>query len=224
MRRAVADPRAATALEAAVALADSTGMRAVTLRSVAAGAAMPLRALQHDFGSRDRLVAAMIQHVLTSRAPATPTEADPVAALTHLGDQEWAAYRRHPWLVVELASTRPPLVPAVLGSARAAVDVFTSTGLDRDAALDRYLALSAYIQGMGLLLVVEQQESGRSGADQHAWWRAEMRRLERTGTTMRHPWLAALADRPEATEFNIDATFRDGLHRVVRGLVQADEQ
>lgn len=229
VRATPTDPRSETVLDVAVAIADAEGTDAVTLRSVASRAGLALIEVQRDFGSRDRLIATMTQHVLASRTRPPDRIADradraapvdPVAVLTHLGENEWAAYRAHPWLVAVLASVRPPLVPAVLDASRAAIDVFVGSGLDSDTALDRYLAFSAYIQGMGLLLTAEQQEPARSGASYRAWWRAELRRLERTGATVRHPWLASLADRPDSTGFDVDASFRDGLKRVVRGLVQ----
>lgn len=165
------------------------------------------------------MVAAMAQHVLTSRARSPVRNVDPEAALTHRGEDEWAAYRAHPWLVAVLASVRPPLIPAVLDASRAAIGVFMAMGLDSNTALDRYLAFSAYIQGMGLLLAGEEREPDRSAVSDRAWWRAEMRRLDRTGAAVRHPWLAHLADRPGDTEFDVDASFRDGLRRIVRGLV-----
>lgn len=214
-------PQWETALEVAIAMADAAGTNAVTLRSLAGRAGLALTTVQRDFGSRDRMVATMVQHVLSSRTRLPSRSTDPIAALTHLGEDEWAAYRAHPWLVTVLASTRPPLVPAVLDASRAAIDVFVRMGLDGDAALGRYLAFSAYIQGMGLLLIAEHQESVRSGASYRAWWREEIRRLNRTGAAWGHPWLIELADEPPAAEFDVDASFHDNLHSVVRGLVQA---
>lgn len=221
IRVAPADPRWETALEVAIAVADAAGTNAVTLRSVADRAGLSLTMVQRDFGSRDRMVATMVQHILSSRTRPSPRSADPIAALTRLGEDEWTAYRAHPWLVTVLASTRPPLAPAVLDAARATIEVFMSTGLGGDAALDRYLAFSAYIQGMGLLLIAEHQESVRSGASHRAWWQEEIRRLNRTGAAWRHSWLTELADQPAAADFDVDASFHDGLHSVVRGLVQA---
>lgn len=210
-----------TALTTAVSMADDAGINAVTLRTVAARIDMPLAALQRDFGSRDRLVAAMVQQVLSSRPTPTDTPDDPVRTLIDLAEREWRAYETHPWLVRVMASSRPPLVPAVLDSSRAVIDAFTSIGLDTNSALDRYLALSAYIQGMGLLLLAEHEESVRTGTSGRAWWAQEFRRMSRMGATGHHPWLSELAAQPQADGFNANACFQDGLHRVVSGLVNA---
>lgn len=215
------DGRSSTVLEAGIAMADAEGVDAVTLRSIAVRSGLALTAVQRDFGSRDRLVAMMVQHILSSRMRPPKRIDDPVGMLTTLAEQEWRTYESHPWLVSVMASTRPPLVPAVLDASRGAIEAFMALGLDGDVALDRYLALSAYIQGMGLLLIAERRESARSGTSYHAWWSEEVRRLGRTGATLRHPWLAELAVQPGTDRFDANACFHDGLHRVIAGLVHS---
>lgn len=219
IRAAPGNELSATMLGIAIDLADAEGIEAVTLRSIAVRADAPLTAVQRDFGSRDRLVAMMVQYIISSRLRPSARTGDPVGTLRQLAEQEWKAYETHPWLVSVMASTRPPLVPAVLDISRDAIEVFMELGLDGDAALDRYLALSAYIQGMALLLRAEHRESVRSGTSYHAWWSEEVRRLDRTGTTLRHPWLAELTDQPRSNDFDTNACFRDGLHLIVSGLV-----
>lgn len=129
-------------------------------------------------------------------------------------------YREHPWLVTVLASSRPPLVPAVLDAARASTEAFAALGLDPPSALGRYVALSGYVQGMALLLLAEQGETALSGTGYRAWWSEELRRLDRTGTRRRHPWLdAASGGRlPDTFDADADTWFRDGLDRVLAGL------
>lgn len=210
-----------TTLEAAVSLADNAGINAVTLRAVAARADLPLTALQRDFGSRDRMVESMIQYILSARAKPTVPDDDPATALIRLAEHEWRDYRAHPWLVRVMASTRPPLVPAVLEASRGAIDVFTSLGLGHEAALGRYLAFSAYIQGMGLLLLAEHEETLRTGTSSKSWWTQEFHQLTLTGAFGKHPWLSELADQSGVNGFDATTCFRDGLHRVVAGLISA---
>lgn len=218
-RPAPVDGNSAAAVETAVAMADAEGIATITLRSVALRAGVALRTLQREAGSRDRLVAAMVQHVLSASSPPPTRAEDPIGTLTQLAEHEWTTYQAHPWLVSVMASTRPPLVPAVLRTSGAAIEVFITMGLDSKTALNRYLALSAYVQGMGLLLTAEHQESVRPGTSDHAWWSEEIRQLSRTGETVRHRWLAELADQPQAHAFDANTCFRDGLHRVIPGLV-----
>lgn len=222
-RLAVETPGDGDLVSVAIALADDAGAAVVTLRAVAHRAGVPLAQVRRAFGSRDRLVAAVVQRVLGSWRPVAPrkrTESHaearahtesraegenqgeplvqeqaqapaqgeipaqpdtPHAVLAQLAEQEWAAYREHPWLVAVLASSRPPLVPAVLNAARASTEAFEALGADPPSAMGRYLALSGYVQGMALLLLAEHDESARSATDYRAWWAAEVRRLDRTG-------------------------------------------
>ncbi|MFD2024550.1 TetR/AcrR family transcriptional regulator [Promicromonospora aerolata] len=205
----------------AVALADAHGIAAVTLRTVARDAGAGLPAVRRAFGSRDRLVAMLVQQVLARPQPPAPSSESPVRRLTRLAEEEWAAYRAHPWLVPVLASSRPPLVPAVLDAARASTEAFEALGLDPPSALGRYLALSGYVQGMALLLLAERAEAARSGTTYQAWWSEEARRLDRTGAGRTHSWLVAANEGrlPEAFDTDTDGWFRDGLHRVLVGLV-----
>jgi hypothetical protein len=144
----------------------------------------------------------------------------PVQTLARLATEEWMTYREHPWLVTVLASSRPPLVPAVLDAARASTEAFVVLGLDPPSALARYVALSGYVQGMALLLVAEHGETARSGTAYRTWWSEESRRLDRTGTRRRHPWLddASGGRLPDSFDTDADTWFRDGLDRVLAGL------
>jgi AcrR family transcriptional regulator len=202
----------------------------VTLRAVAHRVGVTPAQVRRAFGSRDRLVAALVQHLFSRPSTARPGTArhgvgepspeTPEQALARLATEEWVAYREHPWLVTVLASSRPPLVPAVLDAARASTAAFVALGLDPPSALGRYVALSGYVQGMALLLLAERGEAMRSGSAYRTWWSEELRRLDRTGTRRRHPWLdAASGGRlPESFAADADTWFRDGLDRVLAGL------
>ncbi|SMY12867.1 transcriptional regulator, TetR family [Brevibacterium jeotgali] len=208
----------------AIGLADDQGIHALTLRSLAHRRGQALVTLQRDLGSRDRLVALMVQRVFGGPADASG-RADGEAlvdVLARLALAEWQAYRAHPWLVEVMTTTRPPLVPAVLAQAEAVIAAFTELGIVREEAFGRYLALSAYIQGMATLVVAEEQETGRTETSYRAWWLDQFRALDRTGATTRHPWLATLGDTRSADAFDADATFRAGLPRIIRGLTASD--
>lgn len=100
-------------------------------------------------------------------------------------------------------------------------EAFAALGFDPPSALGRYIALSGYVQGMALMLLAEHEELGRSGTAYGAWWAEEARRLDRTGARRRHPWLEAASGGklPDAFATDVDAWFREGLARVLAGLV-----
>jgi AcrR family transcriptional regulator len=204
-------------IEVATTLADTHGTAALTLHAVAHHAGQPLAAAQRAFGSRDRLVAALVQHLLTRRRP-TAGHGPPAARLTELAEQEWRIYQAHPWLVGVLASSRPPLVPAVLDVASASVEAFMALGLPPMTALRRYLALSGYVQGMALLLYTEQREVALSGTTYRSWRAEEISRLDRSGSCLRHPWLDEVFNGAPPDGLDADSMFHEGLRHVVAGL------
>lgn len=207
----------------AIALADQRGIRAFTLRSLALQRRTALSSLQRDVGSRDRLVALMVQRIVrdhTAHAEAPDDYEPPVDALLRLADQEWQAYRAHPWLVEVMTTTRPPLVPAALDSVQAVIEAFMRVGFDSGEAFNRYLALSAYIQGMGTLVKAEQQESGRTGTSYRSWWLEQFRVMDRSGVTTRHAWLTDLSETQPVESHHADSVFQEGLPWIVHGLTQ----
>ncbi|MFD6142326.1 TetR/AcrR family transcriptional regulator [Promicromonospora sp. NPDC060271] len=224
---AAAEDAGGTLVRTAIGLADAEGLGGLTLRVLAHHAEIALPEVRRAFGSRDRLVAAMVQHLLAAgRAgaagrAAAPSDGGPVGTLTRLAEDEWAAYRAHPWLVSVLATSRPLLVPAVLEAARATIEAFVELGFDPQTALGRYIALNGYVQGMALLLLAEHKETARSGTAYRAWWSQEARRLDRTGARRRHTWLdgASGGRLPDAFDAEVDSWFREGLAGVVAGLV-----
>ncbi|SMX97971.1 transcriptional regulator, TetR family [Brevibacterium sp. Mu109] len=217
-------------IDAAISMADTRGIRALTLRTLARDRGIAMSALQHDLGSRDRLVALMVQQIFresTSQSRSqdgedAPVDEEPVDALLRSADEEWQAYRAHPWLVEVMTTTRPPLVPAVLASVQAVIGTFMRVGLDSGEAFNRYLALSAYVQGMATLLTAERQESDRTGTSYRSWWLDQFRAMGRSGATTRHPWLTELSATRSQESFHADAAFYDGLPRIVHGLVTSD--
>lgn len=212
------EPGAEELLEAAIDLADERGQVGVTLSALAQRTGRTLVAVQREAGGRDQLMAMMVQRIVArSRVSARAADA-PATALRRLAQEEWDRYRAHPWLVEILASTRPPLVPAVLDASREMVESFMEIGLDTDTALHRYLALSGYIQGMALLLVAEQRESGRTGTPYRTWWTEQVRRLDRRGARLKHPWLSELTEEGAQDAFDADRAFQNGLRPILGGL------
>ncbi|MFI6781442.1 TetR/AcrR family transcriptional regulator [Micromonospora sp. NPDC050276] len=197
----------------AVELADSGGLDAVSMRVLAQRAGMPAHAVYRHVRNRADLLGAMAEQITSTRAPGTaPLSGEPRQRLERLAGDEWAMYRRHPWLLAVLATDRPPTGPAVLAMVDRVVAAFTSAGYDPAEAFRAYLALSGYIQGMALLISRDPADS-----TYHAWWSATRNRLERTGRTRERQWLAAAGQtRPDT---DLDTWFQFGLRGLLDGLL-----
>lgn len=199
----------------AVETADATGLDAISMRTLAERAGMPAHALYRAVRDRGDLLAAMAEHVIKRRMPDRTEPADPRARLDRLAHDEWAMYRRHPWLLTILATSRPPTGPAVLSMVDRTVEALTGAGRDPSDAFAAYLALGAYIQGMALLI-----DRAPTDTSYRTWWSATANRLENTGRTQHRPWLAALQNSdPRNADTDLDTWFDLGLQRLLDGLM-----
>jgi AcrR family transcriptional regulator len=196
-------------------MADAVGLDAVSMRTLADRAGIPAHTLYRFVRNRDDLLAAMAEHVIDARRPAHRVRPEPRPRLERLAWDEWAMYRRHPWLLAVLATSRPPTGPAVLSMVDRTIEALAGAGYDPRDAFRAYLVLSGYVQGMALLI-------DRKSADitYHAWWLATLTRLENTGRTYRRPWLAAARHvDPGDVDAELDAWFDFGLRRLLDGLL-----
>ncbi|MFI6265032.1 TetR/AcrR family transcriptional regulator [Micromonospora sp. NPDC051006] len=200
----------------AVRLADTAGLGAVSMRALAHRAATPAHVVYRHLPNRAELLSAMAEQVTAARRLDAPLPHDPREQLERLAGDEWAMYRRHPWLLSVLATDRPPTGPAVLAMVDRVVAAFTAVGYDPAEAFRAYLVLSGYVQGMALLIRGEPADT-----TYQAWWSATRTRLERTGRTERRPWLAAAGrTRPDTA---LDTWFQFGLRRLLDGLLPRSE-
>lgn len=202
----------------AIGIADAAGLDAVSMRTLAERAGMPAHALYRAVRDRAELLGAMADHVLGGRVPDRAAAADPRARLEQLARHEWAMYRRHPWLLAILATSRPPTGPAVLSMVDRTVEALTGAGYDPGDAFAAYLALDAYVQGMALL--IDRDTTDTTDSTYRAWWSATLNRLEHTGRTQRRPWLAEIRRRdPGNADADLDDWFDFGLRRLLDGLL-----
>ncbi|MBY8870602.1 TetR/AcrR family transcriptional regulator [Micromonospora sp. PLK6-60] len=197
----------------AIELADELGLDSVSMRLLADRAGLPAHLLYRQVRNRGDLLGMMAERVIDARRARTAAAHDgPRARLAHLARDEWAMYRRHPWLLTVLASDRPPTGPAVLAMVDRVVSVLTDAGFDPASAYRAYLVLSGYIQGMALLIARPPADP-----DYRSWRSATHLRLEHTGRLRQRPWLTA-ASRTDPDE-DLDSWFDFGLDRMLDGLL-----
>ena len=197
----------------AVELADHLGLDGVSMRLLAERAGLPVHLLYRQVRNRADLLSAMVEHVIDGhrrRNAASPD--DPRTRLRQLAHDEWAMYRKHPWLLTALATDRPPTGPAVLAMVDQVVSALTHLGFEPLEAYRAYLVLSGYVQGMALLI-----ERKPTDTDYRTWRSATRRRLEQTGRLQQRPWLTAASRTNPDTD--LDAWFDFGLHRMLDGLL-----
>jgi AcrR family transcriptional regulator len=200
---------------AAIALADADGLAELTMRRLATALGTATMSLYRHFPSREALVHAMTDTVAGELEPG-----DPALGwrdrLAHEAREEWRLYRRHPWVLQVLATTRPPLGPNTLGNVERALQATVAAGLAPDAAMTVYLASSGIVQGMALLPASETEVADRTGETIDEWWEAQAARLTELLDPADFPLLAG---QPAGGVFHdFDAVFEFALDAVLTGV------
>lgn len=187
------------------------------MRVVAARLGTAAMSLYQHVSSKDDLVNAMVDAVLGEHRPAGPGTVGWRALVEHEAREEWALYRRHPWALAVLASTRPPLGRAVLEAVDRFLAALAGQGLDHRTGLSVYLLVSGYVQGTAMMAVAESEAARDTGVSTGRWWHGQFGRLAGVIGSGRYPWLSEMATDPP-TGRELDAWFDFGLARVLDGV------
>jgi AcrR family transcriptional regulator len=204
-----------------VALADASGLGAVTMRSAAAAIGTAPASLYRYVASREELVQLMADQVYGEFSLSGPGTGHPVPDLLELARQGIGIYRRHPWLLDVPATGNLPGPNAVAFIERS-LAALAGTDLTGPARLETVGLFS------GVVRLFAQTEIGqqRAGQESAQWQESLARYLWDLAAAGHHPHLAAaLAEQPAANEPAADfagdePTFNRAMTRILTGLLQ----
>ncbi|MDA1362176.1 TetR/AcrR family transcriptional regulator [Glycomyces luteolus] len=214
----VARPRSLTSgriATAAIALADHTGFAGLTMRRLATELGIATMSLYRHFSSRDALVVAMTDAVLDEVEPPGGHLADWRSRLEHEAREEWGLYRRHPWVLPAIASSRPPIGRGLLSAAERILTGIEQPGVGPERLLSVYLAVSGLVQGLALLPAAEETERAATGQTMEEWW--SHRGEELADLLGDFPFLSEHFG-PESMVVDFDALFDFALKTLLDGL------
>lgn len=217
-------------IDAAVALADTEGVDAVSMRRLAEALEVGAMSLYTYVPGKAELVDLMLDRVYGEMLADMVARVDAGdggwrARLEARARADWAMYERHPW-VVRAAGPRPILGPnelAVQEATYAAIDGIGLTGHEMGAVLT---LVAGYVGGVaqGIADVTAEGETQTSELD---WWTARSAVLDRVFEAERFPVTSRLAAEgtfdgdPDAADYLADeirTTFEFGLERVLDGI------
>ena len=216
-------PRPALSLErivaAAVRVAATDGLQAVSMSRVAADLGVSTMSLYRYVGAKDELLALMAD--LTFEAPPAPRgpEESWRDGLARWAWTELAVYRRNPW-VLRIPISGPPVTPNSMVWLERGLDCLRNTGLREDEKLSVMLLVTGFVRSQAMLQadITAAQAAGATPAD------PEMmgpygRLLARLTDPERFPALRAVIaagvfDEPDEG----DDEFAFGLERVLDGI------
>lgn len=196
---------------AAVALADTEGLEAVTMRRVAAQVGSGAMSLYSYAPDKETLLELMVDHVSAELTDTDPPSGDWRADLKAVAHRQRVHMLRHRWLPAALSTRRVP-GPHTLAFLEHALAVLRPTGLDGAAKLEVFAQLTAFVAGQ-VAYEVAQSTAARS-PDRAA---AEARYLAAVAADGHHPELAEALAAP-GRPLTPEATFTRFLNRLVDGL------
>ncbi|MFC4563763.1 TetR/AcrR family transcriptional regulator C-terminal domain-containing protein [Nocardiopsis mangrovi] len=218
-------PRAGSTLSrevivrAAVRIADTEGLEALSMRHIARELDANVMSLYHYIDGKDELIDLMVETVFSEDTEGAEETAPRSwrAELEASARWEWSLYSTHPWVLEVIATVQPPLVPGVLAGVERGLGALDGLGLDPATAHRVYLSLSGLIQGLALLRVSEIATDRRGGVPLSQWRAVKVPAvLEELGTE-NYPRQAALRNNPDEIA-DLEEIFEFGLRRLLDGF------
>jgi AcrR family transcriptional regulator len=213
-------PRPALSLErivaAAVRVAATDGLQAVSMSRVAADLGVSTMSLYRYVDAKDELLALMAD--LTLEAP--PARRGPEESwregLSRWARTELGVYRRNPW-VLRIPISGPPVTPNAIAWLERGLDCLRDTGLDEGEKLSVMLLLTGYVRNQATLQadIAAAQAAGAAPELMASYGRLLAKLTDPERFPALHAVLAAgVFDEPD----DGDDEFGFGLERVLDGI------
>ncbi|GAA3381617.1 TetR/AcrR family transcriptional regulator [Cryptosporangium minutisporangium] len=212
---------------AAIALADTEGLAALSMRRVAERLDVSAMSLYTYVPGKAELIDLMLDTVYAEVPRSDEDTADWRVRLERIARANWELYLRHPWLL-QVATARPPLGPNLVAKyddELRAVDGIGLTDLEMDLVVQM---LGDYVHGAARTAVAATLVAQRTGLTDEQWWSQAGPVLEKVYEPARYP-TAARVGAAAGVEYNaaVDPAraFEFGLQRLLDGveaLIRAD--
>lgn len=199
----------ARVLEAAVALADRTGLAEFGMRRLAQELGVVPMALYKHVADKEELLDGMID-IVFSEIEIPSRDSDWRSALRRRALSTRAVLRRHSWAIGLMETAAPG--PANLRNHNAVMGRLREAGFTFEAAIHAYSLQDAYIYGFALQEKTLGFEAPRNAGD------AARRRAATVGSPQDYPYLAEIATRLSETGYDPAAEFAWGLDLILDGL------
>ncbi|MFE3192265.1 TetR/AcrR family transcriptional regulator [Nocardia sp. NPDC059240] len=217
-------PKQRTTLDAVIAaaleIADTDGLAALTMRSVAAKLGITPMATYTYVPGKTELLDLMLDTVYQHMPRHEFGEMTWRERVSAIAAENRALLAAHPW-VAYLPTTRPPLGPGVAAKYDHELRAFDGLGLgdlEMDAALTYVLG---FVTSTAQLAIDTARAAAESGQSDREWWERAAPLLARVFDTDRYPLAArvgAVAGQAHDSAYNADHAYEFGLARVLDGL------
>jgi len=209
-----------TIVGTATALADRTGLEAVTMRRLARELGVATMSLYTYVPGKDELIDLMVDAAY-QRMPRADTAGQPWRQrLVAIADDNRALYLAHPWAAT-VSTLRPALGPGLMAKYEhelAALEGLGLTDLEMDDALTYLLS---FVQANARAANDARAAQLASAMDDRQWWAANAPLLARIVDERAYPLAARVgsaAGAAHGSAYDPNHAYRFGLDRVLDGL------
>jgi AcrR family transcriptional regulator len=205
---------------ASVALADATGLGAVTMRSVAAAIGAAPASLYRYVTTRGQVVELMADHVYGELPYGRPPSGDAAADLFGLAQEALVVYRRHPWLL-DLPAPGGLPGPNALAYTEQVLSALRQVALTGAEKLETVGLFSGAVR----MFAEAERERLRAGQDASQWQDSLASYLVTIAAGGQHPYLTAALSDQGADQGADQGTGQDeplfdrALRRILAGLL-----
>lgn len=208
-------------VEAAIRIADTEGLEAVSMRRVAAELGTGAMSLYRYVPGKAELLALMLDRVQRpTKNPADLGDGTWRSALEALARATLALYRRHPWLL-GVNQSHGLLGPSALDGMEKVLSRIRSMGLSDPELVSAIVMIDSYVVGAARTQVYQEEAERSSGMTTTDFYAAQAPFLEKIMATGRYPVLASLSEDTWSPAFD---HFEFGLQRILDGLEVLVEQ
>ncbi|WP_431999381.1 TetR/AcrR family transcriptional regulator C-terminal domain-containing protein [Streptomyces sioyaensis] len=202
-------------VRAGVRVADAEGLRALSMRRVAAEFGVSSMALYRHVAGKDELVLLMAEAAFAGIELPEPAPDGWRARMEAGARLQWELYRRHPWLAQYLSITRPQPMPRAM--ALIEWTMARVTGIDPVTLIHMAITLLNHVLATAAGFEDDLEAEQETGLDQNQWMAAVEPVFEGILTSGSYPMYAGISGADEDV-VNLESIFEFGLARLLDGM------
>ncbi|MEU9498326.1 GntR family transcriptional regulator [Streptomyces sp. NPDC048196] len=202
-------------VRAGIKVADTEGLRALSMRRVAAEFGVSSMALYRHVAGKDELELLMADAVFTEVEMPDPAPDGWRERMEAGARLQWALYRRHPWLAKYLSISRPQPMPRAMALIEWTVG--RVEGMPPVTLLHMAVTLLGFVMSTAAGFEDDLEAEQETGMDQDQWMASLEPQFEGIFQSGAYPMYAAVSGSPEDS-FNHETLFEFGLARLLDGM------
>jgi DNA-binding transcriptional regulator YhcF (GntR family) len=203
-------------VRAAIEVADTEGIAALSMRRVATALGVATMSLYRHVPGKEELTMLMVDTAFGEFPFPERRPTNWRTSVEYAGRLMWTVFRRHPWAAELLSLTRPQLLPNLLDYTEWTLGPLTALGLDNDTVLCFHLTLFGHVRSTAMNLHAETQAEQDTGLTADEWIETLEPELRTLLVSGRYPAFEYITT--QEFDLDLDKLFEFGLRRLLDGF------